>query len=98
MPIRDSALGWWSPDTVGPGNSNPAIGGDAAGVYMYLDGGKRYVAGKFPKNKTGFFDKSLSSTIYKYDQVPASEPQVTAYPCTSCPSSGSATPAPASSA
>ena len=93
MPIRDSTLGWWSTDTVGPGNSNPVIGGEAAGVYMYLDGGKRYVAGKFPKNKTGFFDKSLTTTVFGFTDRPASEPTAD-YPCTGCPSQGSAAPAP----
>ena len=61
---------------------------------MYLDGGARYIAGHWPKNKKGFFDKTLTTTIAEYVDPPATEPKVPDYPCTGCPSSGSATPAP----
>jgi len=92
LPPRGSAVGWYSADTTGPSQiiGTGAIG---AGKYMYLDGGKRYVFGGFPKGEPKLFDKSNS--IGQLDTIPAGElpPQ---YPCTDCPSSGGG-PAPASS-
>jgi hypothetical protein len=87
-PIIDATLGWWSADTNG---FDPATRAEGDGVYMYLDGAKRYAPGSFPKNKRGFFDKSLATTVFNFTDRPASEPTAD-YPCVNCPSSGSATP------
>ena len=38
---------------------------------MYLDGAKRYAPGSFPKNKKGFFDKSLTTTVFGFTDRPA---------------------------
>jgi hypothetical protein len=93
MAPRGSALGWWSPDTVGPTQS--LIGaGSGPGKYLYLDGAKRYVSGTFPKGEPKFFDKSIS--ISQLDTIPASE-QIPTYPCNNCPSSGGG-PAPSTNA
>jgi len=90
---RGSALGWWSADTVGPTQSLSGAG-SGPGKYLYLQDGKRYVGGKFPKAEPKFFDQSVS--IAQLDAVPASE-QVPTYPCNNCPSSGSG-PAPSTNA
>jgi hypothetical protein len=90
-PIIDAALGWWSGTTHG---FDPATRAEGDGMWMYLDGGKRYNPGSFPKNKTGFFDESLKTTVYNFTDPPPSEPAVPNYPCEGCPSSGSANPAP----
>jgi hypothetical protein len=92
MAPRGSAVGWYSPDTVGP-SQIVGTAATAAGKYMYLDGGKRYVHGQFPKGEPKLFDKSNS--ISQLDAIPASE-QTPTYPCNNCPSSGGG-PAPSAS-
>ena len=49
-PIIDATLGWWSTDTTG---FDPATRAEGEGVYMYLDGAKRYVAGQLPEEQEG---------------------------------------------
>ena len=90
---RGSALGWWSPNSVGPTQSLSGQG-SGPGKYLYLQSGKRYVGGKFPKGEPRFFDESAS--IAQLDAVPASE-QAPTYPCDNCPSSGGG-PAPSTNA
>ena len=89
--IIDATIGWWSGDTVG---FDPATRAEGAGVYMYLDGGKRYNPGSFPKNVKGLFDESLETTVFGFDVRPPDEPRAPDYPCDSCPSSGATAPAP----
>ena len=55
------------------------------GKYMFLNGGKRYTGGKFPKGLPKFFDKSASISVY--ESVPASDVPPN-YPCDNCPSAG----------
>ncbi len=82
IPPRGSAIGWWNPDVEGPSNQ---IGIAGKGKYMYLDGGKRYITGKFPKNVKGLFDESASiATLPAVPDVDLVGP----YPCDGCPSSG----------
>jgi hypothetical protein len=83
-PIRGVALGWWNANEEGTGNYNVGINGK--GEYRYLDEGKRYVAGTFPKAKKKFFDTSNSTSVFP--ALPASEPKWPDYPCQSCPSTG----------
>jgi hypothetical protein len=90
-PVRGAALGWWNPDIEGDGNFNVGIPGK--GEYMYLDQGKRYVPGTFPKAKKKFFDAANSTAVFP--AVPASEPEWPTYPCQSCPSTGNSAIAPA---
>ena len=54
----DVTLAWWDPDTSGPSVS--VNGPDAAGVWQFLDGGKRYLRGQLPTKMPAFFDKSQS--------------------------------------
>jgi len=91
-PPRGSALAWWSPDTTGP--SQVAGLGTITGKYMFLDGGRRYSTGHFPKGEPDFFDPSTS--VWELDPVPPSD-QFPTYPCNDCPSSGGG-PAPSSHA
>jgi hypothetical protein len=90
-PIRGTALGWWDPNDEGGGNYS--LGVQGKGQYQYLDGGKRYVSGTFPKQKLTFFDPANSTSVFA--QLPASEPTWPTYPCESCPSSGDTSPVPA---
>ena len=93
MAPRGSALAWWSSDTVGPTQSLTGAG-SGPGKYLYLQGGKRFVVGTFPKAEPKFFDESAS--ISQLDAVPPSE-QTPTYPCNDCPSSGGG-PAPSTNA
>jgi hypothetical protein len=88
--LRDAALAWFDPTKSATDQATMSVG---QGAWIYLDGGARYIAGTWPKHKLGFFDKSLSTSVAEYTEVPASEPKIPDYPCTNCPSSGSATPA-----
>ena len=84
MPPRGSALGWWSADTVGP---SQIVGPSATGPgkWMFLDGGKRYIGGTFPKGEPKFFDASVSISVL--DEIPPAE-RLPLYPCDDCPSAG----------
>jgi hypothetical protein len=90
VPLIDAALGWFDPTKTATDQATKAVG---PGAWMYLDGGARYIAGHWPKNKTGFFDSSLSTTVAEYVNPPSTEPEIPDYPCTDCPSSGASTPA-----
>ena len=80
----DVAPIWWDTETVGP---SVAVNlADSAGVYQYLDGGKRYIKGQIPSN-VKFFDKSNSINVIT--TVPPKDVQPD-YPCDGCPSSGGA--------
>ena len=80
----DVALVWWDTETVGP---SVAVNlPDSAGVYQYMNGGKRYIRGQIPSN-VKFFDKS--NAINVITTVPAADVQPD-YPCDGCPSSGGA--------
>ena len=81
----DVALVWWDTETVGP---SVAVNlPDAAGVWQYVDGGKRYIRGQLP-SKVPFFDKTgalnVITTLPAADVAPD-------YPCDGCPSSGGTT-------
>jgi hypothetical protein len=56
----------------------------ADGVYWYLNEGKRYTAGTWPKRPFSFFDKSGAVVAFDTSPVPSSPEN----PCTGCPSSG----------
>ena len=93
-PIRGTALGWWNAEEEGPGNYSVGITGK--GEYEYLDQGKRYVPGTFPKPKKKFFDTSNSTSVFP--SLPASEPKWPTYPCQNCPSTGNSSIVPAAAA
>jgi hypothetical protein len=82
----DVALVWWDTETVGP---SVAVNlPDSAGVWQYMDGGKRYIRGQIPSKKVTFFDKS--NAINVITTVPPADVQPD-YPCDGCPSSGGTT-------
>ena len=91
IPLRGTALAWWDPKAVGGSNQ---IGIPGTGKYAYLNGGKRYLRGKYPDALQPFFDASKSTL--QFDAVPAPD-VVGPYTCDNCPSTGgSQTPAAAS--
>ena len=55
-----TAIGWWNPNVTGPSNQVPISG---AGKYMYLDGGKRFAIGKYPKNVKLFDPTNSIATL-----------------------------------
>ena len=91
IPLRGTALAWWDPKATGGSNQ---IGIPGTGKYAYLNGGKRYLTGKYPDKLQPFFDASKSTL--QFDAVPAQD-VIGPYPCDNCPSTGgSQTPATAS--
>ena len=61
--IRDAALAWWNPEIEATDQVSMAKG---KGAWMYLDNARRYVPGSWPKNKRGFFDASLTTTVAEF--------------------------------
>ena len=53
---------WWDPQAVGPDES--ANRNVAAGLYRYVDGGKRYLPGQWPGGDTKAFQTEGTSLIY----------------------------------
>ena len=91
IPVRGTALAWWDPKATGGSNQ---IGIPGTGKYAYLNGGKRYLTGKYPEKLQPFFDASKSTL--QFDAVPAQD-VIGPYTCDDCPSTGgSQTPATAS--
>jgi hypothetical protein len=66
---------WWDPTTVGPDE----LDNQGAGMYQYVDGGKRYLPGEHPKTDPKAFVKEGTVTIY--DTPPPGE-SVPNYPHT----------------
>jgi hypothetical protein len=64
---------WWNPTLSGPDELNRV----GAGMYEYVDGGKRYLPGQWPKEATQAFNPKGAVAIYT--KVPPSE-QVPNYP------------------
>jgi hypothetical protein len=85
----DYSLEWWDPTTMGPA-IGPLPG--AQGTWWYLDGGKRYSAGKWPTKQLKFFDNSVPGQI----NLLAGAPTPIAAACDGCPSQGGGGEPPAS--
>ncbi len=86
----DSELLWWNPDLETDG-SNAVEKFPGKGRFEYLNGGKRYSFGEFPKTEPKFFDESAS--LYEFpaaDAYPTGKVPVL-NPCTGCPSEGGPT-------
>lgn len=74
---KDFTATWWDPDTDGP----PMLGFPGGkGTLWYLNGGKRYYAGTWPKKPMKLFD--TSGAIRQFDRLATTEVP----PCTGCPS------------
>jgi hypothetical protein len=65
--IDDATELWWDVSAIGPDEN----GRDAAGMYAYVEGGKRYLVGEWPESGPGAFDPDGAVTLY--EQPPASE-------------------------
>jgi len=87
----DMTMIWWNPELQTNG-TNAVANFPGKGRFMYLNDGKRFSFGQFPKQEPKFFDESVS--IYEFPQelafttgeVPAPNP------CTGCPSQGGSSP------
>ncbi|MEX1006349.1 MAG: hypothetical protein WD271_00715 [Acidimicrobiia bacterium] len=85
----DVNLIWWNAD-LKTGGTNAVETFPGTGRFMYLNGGKRFSFGQFPKSEPKFFDEAASlyefppERAYSTGKVPA------ANPCTGCPSQGGA--------
>lgn len=65
--IDDATEVWWDVSASGPDEN----GREASGMYAYVDGGRRYLAGEWPERPTRAFDPAGAVTLY--GEPPASE-------------------------
>ena len=64
--IDDATLIWWDPNATG----QDEIRRDGSGMYMYVDGGQRYLPGEFGDEDRMFV---ADGAVALYDNPPASE-------------------------
>ncbi len=83
----DRAFVWYQPDTPGVAQ---AAGFKVKGLFLYMDGGKRYSYKDMPEQQPKFFDeKGATGDVDASAQYPGGK-SPDAIPCTQCPSNGSA--------
>ena len=71
--IDDATIIWWNPNASGPDE----IRKEGQGMYVYVDGGKRYLPGQWPTTKMALFDPNNGVTIY---MTPPAGEEVPTYP------------------
>jgi hypothetical protein len=81
----DRGLAYWNPDVTA---STQAINVVGKGVFMYLDGGKRYGYKDFAKTEPKFFDANGAVSEAPIGSLFPSGKVSPASPCTECPSNG----------
>ena len=81
----DRGLAWWNPDLTA---STQAINIVGKGVFMYVDGGKRYAYKDFSKSEPKFFDDKGAVAESPIGALFPSGTVSPASPCTDCPSNG----------
>lgn len=59
--LDDQTEVWWDPDAVGPDESGKV----AKGMWAYVDGGRRYLPGKWPTAAPKVFDPEGAVTLYR---------------------------------
>jgi hypothetical protein len=87
----DASLGWWDPDATYTTSTGQTFG---PGAWRYLDQGRRYRSGTFPRTAKPFF--ATDRGILAFD-VPRERDLPPTYPCVGCPAAESA-PLPAAGA
>jgi hypothetical protein len=65
--VDDLTEVWWNPDERGVDEN----GDEGRGMYMYVDGGKRYLPGQLPKTPSRVFDPK--GAVSFYTELPESE-------------------------
>jgi len=65
--IDDVTTIWWDPDAVG----RDELRREAAGMWQFVDGGRRYLPGEWPETDTKAFDPD--GAVDMYDEVPEEE-------------------------
>ncbi len=58
--VDDATAVWWNPKAVGPDE----LGHQGAGLYEYVDGGRRYLPGQWPTEPTKAFQTAGAVAIY----------------------------------
>jgi hypothetical protein len=83
----DVEMIWWNPE-LQTDDTNAVKNFPGKGRFMYLNDGKRFSFGQFPKKEPKFFDESVS--IYEFPQADAfpTGKVPAAVECTGCPSQG----------
>ena len=78
----DASLGWWDPTATYTTSTGQTVG---PGAWRFLDQGRRYRSGTFPRVGDGYFDADRA--ILAFD-APRERDLPPTYPCVGCPSSG----------
>ncbi|MEX1008720.1 MAG: hypothetical protein WD271_12865 [Acidimicrobiia bacterium] len=78
----DFAPVWWDAETTGLGN---ALGNSGKGVLRYINNGKRYLSGTWPKKPFAWFD--TDGTVISFDTRQTPTPVYTG-DCPDCPAAG----------
>jgi hypothetical protein len=78
----DASLGWWDPNATYTTSTGQTVG---PGAWRFLDQGRRYRSGTFPRVVRGYFDADRA--ILAFD-APRERDLPPTYPCVGCPSSG----------
>jgi hypothetical protein len=73
---------WWDADSTGLSNGTGTSG---KGVVRYVDGGKRYNSGNWPKKPFAWFEKEGSVVDFATRQTPT---PVYVGDCADCPAAG----------
>jgi hypothetical protein len=73
--LDDMTEVWWDPKTTGPDE----LGRQGTGMWQFVDGGKRYLPGQWPKADATVFDPSNSVALYK-EAPPAAQIKSTYQP------------------
>ena len=83
----DVEMIWWNPNLETDG-TNAVEKFPGKGRFMYLNDGKRFSFGQFPKSEPKFFDESASIYQYPPEKAYSTGKVPAAMPCTGCPSEG----------
>lgn len=79
--MTDVALEWWDPTLVGPSIARTV----GAGLWRYMDGGKRYTFFHLPTAQQEFFDKAGTVDNNFKTALPPNDTRPH-YTCSGCPS------------
>ena len=82
----DASLGWWDPNAVYTTSAGQTVG---AGAWRFLDDGRRYRGGTFPRAEKPYFDNDRS--VLAFD-VPRERDLPPTYACAGCPGADASVP------
>jgi hypothetical protein len=64
--VDNATIMWWNPDAVGPDETGTV----GKGMWEFVDGGRRYLPGKWPTTPLPLFDLESTTAVTVYDDPP----------------------------